>query len=64
MYRATGILHALDGVDASHADAALLDFLAERWKGIWPVLYGDQLRQARLDEWIFQGVLDVEHLPS
>jgi glycerol-3-phosphate dehydrogenase len=64
MYRAAGILHALDGVDASHADTALLDFLKERWKGIWPVLYGDQLRQARLDEWIFQGVLDVEHLPS
>ena len=35
----------------------------ERWKGVWPVLYGDQLRQARLDDWIFQGVLDVEHLP-
>ena len=39
------------------------DFLQERWKGVWPILYGDQLRQARLDDWIFQGVLDVEHLP-
>src|ERR671937_694174 len=36
MYRAAGILHALDGVDASQADTALLDFLKERWKGIWP----------------------------
>ena len=27
------------------------------------ILYGDQLRQARLDDWIFQGILDVEHLP-
>jgi hypothetical protein len=26
-------------------------------------LHGDQLRQAWLDDWIFQGVLDVEHLP-
>jgi len=26
------------------------------------VLYGDQLRQVRLDDWIFQGILDVEHL--
>ena len=34
-------------------------FLQERWKGVWPILYGDQLRQARLDDWIFQGVLDV-----
>ena len=28
------------------------------------MLYGDQLRQVRLDDWIFQGVLDVEHLPA
>ena len=31
---------------------------------MWPILYGDQLRQARLDDWIFQGLLDVEHLPA
>jgi glycerol-3-phosphate dehydrogenase len=64
IYRATGILHGLDGLSAEQADASLLDFLQERWKGVWPVLYGDQVRQARLDDWIFQGVLDVEHLPS
>lgn len=64
IYRATGILHGLDGMSAQSADRSLLDFLQERWKGMWPVLYGDQLRQARLDDWIFQGVLDVEHLPS
>jgi glycerol-3-phosphate dehydrogenase len=64
IYRATGILHGIDGLSAQQADASLLDFLQERWKGMWPVLYGDQLRQARLDEWIFHGVLDVEHLPS
>jgi glycerol-3-phosphate dehydrogenase len=64
IYRATGILHGHDGLSAEQANASLLAFLQERWKGVWPVLYGDQLRQARLDEWIFQGVLDVEHLPS
>jgi glycerol-3-phosphate dehydrogenase len=64
IYRATGIMHAVDRIDAPGANAALRDFLQERWKGVWPVLYGDQLRQARLDDWIFQGVLDVEHLPS
>jgi glycerol-3-phosphate dehydrogenase len=63
MYRATGIMHALDGIGAPEADRALVDFLQERWKGVWPILYGDQLRQVRLDDWIFQGVLDVEHLP-
>jgi len=64
IYRATGILHGVDGLDATSANTALLNFLAERWKGVFPILYGDQLRQARFDEWIFQGVLDVEHLPS
>jgi glycerol-3-phosphate dehydrogenase len=64
IYRATGILHGLDGMTAEQADEALLHFLQERWKGTWPILYGDQLRQARLDDWIFQGILDVEHLPS
>jgi glycerol-3-phosphate dehydrogenase len=64
IYRATGILHELGGISAGEANAALLEFLAERWKGSWPILYGDQLRQARLDEWIFQGVLDVAHLPA
>jgi glycerol-3-phosphate dehydrogenase len=62
IYRATGIMHALDGLDAEQASRSLLDFLEERWKGVWPILYGDQLRQARLDDWIFQGVLDVGHL--
>jgi glycerol-3-phosphate dehydrogenase len=61
IYRATGIMHALDGLDAARATGALLEFLEERWKGVWPILYGDQLRQARLDDWIFQGVLDVRH---
>ncbi len=64
IYRATGIMHGRGGLGAAEADRSLLDFLQERWKGVWPVLYGDQLRQARLDEWIFHGVLDVEHLPT
>jgi glycerol-3-phosphate dehydrogenase len=64
MYRATGMLHAVDRLDAPAANQALLRFLEERWKGVWPILYGDQLRQARLDDWIFEGLLDVAHLPG
>jgi glycerol-3-phosphate dehydrogenase len=64
IYRAAGIMHGLDGISGEQADASLLAFLQERWKGSWPVLYGDQLRQSRLDDWIFHGILDVEHLPS
>lgn len=64
IYRATGILHDVEELDGRQANASLRNFLQERWKGVWPVLYGDQLRQARLDDWIFQGLLDVEHVPA
>ena len=64
IYRATGILHEFEHLDHRAANAALLDFLQERWKGVQPILYGDQVRQARLDDWIFQGLLGVEHLPA
>jgi glycerol-3-phosphate dehydrogenase len=62
-YRATGILHGLGDAEAPKADALLLQFLQHRWLGLEPILYGDQMRQACLDDWIFQGTLDVEHLP-
>ena len=64
IYRATGILHGVEELDGEQATDSLNDFLQERWKGVWPILYGDQLRQARLDDWIFQGLLDVEHVPT
>jgi glycerol-3-phosphate dehydrogenase len=63
-YRATGILHQAAKISAGQANRSLLGFLAERWKGVSPLLHGDQLRQACLDDWIFQGVLDVAHLPD
>ena len=64
IYRATGILHGVGRLDGAEATGSLRGFLQERWKGVWPILYGDQLRQARLDDWIFQGLLDVEHVPK
>jgi glycerol-3-phosphate dehydrogenase len=63
IYRAAGVLHEVKAHSAAVADAAVCNFLQERWKGVAPLLWGDQLRQARLDDWIFQGLLDVEHLP-
>jgi len=64
IYRATGILHGVGRLDGPEASESLRGFLQERWKGMWPILYGDQLRQARLDDWIFQGLLDVEHVAA
>jgi glycerol-3-phosphate dehydrogenase len=64
MYRAAGLLQGIQELEGTKAADSLRAFLQERWKGVSPILYGDQLRQARLDDWMFQGILDVEHLPG
>ncbi|MBK8049620.1 MAG: anaerobic glycerol-3-phosphate dehydrogenase subunit A [Anaerolineales bacterium] len=50
---------------ASLADANLLlhDFLQERWRGVTPILWGQQLKQERLDELIYLSVMNADHLP-
>ncbi len=62
--RATGIAHEGDHIDVARATGLLRLFLKNRWIGLWPILYGQQVRQTALDNWIFQGTLDVEHLPQ
>ena len=63
-YRAVGILHELKQLESAASNAALRDFLRERWKGLRPILWGRQLKQARLDELIFLNLLNVEQLPG
>jgi glycerol-3-phosphate dehydrogenase len=42
----------------------LRDFLQERWKGLTPILWGQQLQQERLDELIYLSVMGMDHLPG
>jgi glycerol-3-phosphate dehydrogenase len=42
----------------------LRDFLQERWKGLTAILWGQQLKQVRLDELIYLNLLNVDHLPQ
>jgi glycerol-3-phosphate dehydrogenase len=63
-YRAAGILHALRRPPIQEINVALRDFLQERWKGLLPILWGQQLRQERLDELIYLNVLNADHLPG
>ncbi len=44
--------------------ALLRHFLQERWKGLTSVMWGDQLRQARLDELIYLDTLGLDLLPE
>lgn len=61
--RATGVALEEGAIDAERATGLLRLFLKNRWIGLWPILYGEQVRQTALDDWIFQGTFDVEHLP-
>lgn len=63
IYRAAALLHEVADIPMEEANRALRSFLAERWKGMLPVLWGDQQRQALLDLWIFNGLLAIDRLP-
>ena len=63
-YRVAGMLHRLRNPPVQETNAALRDFLQERWKGLLPVLWGQQLRQERLDELIYLSVMNADHLPG
>ncbi|MFZ6027983.1 MAG: anaerobic glycerol-3-phosphate dehydrogenase subunit GlpA [Chloroflexota bacterium] len=65
--RAAGILHQSPPEHMQSKTAtntALYDFLQERWKGVRPVLWGQQLRQERLNELIYLNVLNIPALPG
>ena len=63
-YRTAAILHREKHLSAAETDKSLVDFLNERWKGIKPVLAGQQLRQMLLDEGIYFGLLGLDKLPA
>lgn len=62
--RAAGLLHQLRHPPVIEINVALRDFLKERWKGLIPILWGQQLRQERLNELIYLNILNVDHLPG
>jgi glycerol-3-phosphate dehydrogenase len=62
-YRAAGLLHDRGLLATRNTNDAVIGFLEARFHGMRPLLHGDNLRQSRLDDWIFQGILDVGHLP-
>jgi glycerol-3-phosphate dehydrogenase len=59
-YRLLGILHAMGRSDEKHSNAQLKEFLEERWRGIRPVLWGDQLREHQFLEEIYMGILNLD----
>jgi glycerol-3-phosphate dehydrogenase len=44
-------------------NSALIEFLQERWKGLRPVMWGDNLQQMELDLNIYRHILGIDRLP-
>jgi len=59
-YRAAGLLHVLRRCPVQESNAQLANFLQGRWNGLYPILAGQQLRQARLSELIYLASLAVD----
>ena len=56
--RAAGLLARAHGcIERERAD--LRDFLQERWKGNFPIGWGDTLREAEYTQWIYKHVLGL-----
>jgi glycerol-3-phosphate dehydrogenase len=69
-YRAVALWDEVGGLQAggdaaalARSGALLRHFLQERWKGLTAITWGDQLRQARLDEMIYLDTLGLDLLP-
>ena len=56
--RAAGLLAKAHGcIDRERAD--LNNFLTERWKGNFPIGWGDTLREAEYTQWVYKHVLGI-----
>jgi glycerol-3-phosphate dehydrogenase len=60
-YRALGIMQELGKVSPDLSLKILTEFLQRRFKGIRPALWGDQLREEQLVEYIYLGILNMEN---
>ena len=63
-FRAAGILHELRHNPVIETNVSLRDFLQERWKGNFPILWGQQLRQMRFNELIYIDLFNANNLPG
>lgn len=65
-YKSLGILAEMGKLPSPFPNAVLKDFLERRWKGIKPIVQGDQLKEEQLTGEIYAGIfnLDKERLPT
>jgi glycerol-3-phosphate dehydrogenase len=59
--RAAGLLGKANGC-ATKAQEDLADFLNERWRGMYPVAWGDTLCETQFTSWVYEGVCGLDTL--
>ncbi len=57
--RAAGLITKAHGC-AERARADLRNFLNERWKGMYPIAWGETLREAEFTSWIYSECLGID----
>ena len=58
--RAAGLMSSEHKYCTSRAKEDLSAFLNERWKGLYPVAWGEALRESEYTQWIYSGVCGME----
>jgi len=54
--RAAGVMGEAKGFCSKRAKEELSSFLNERWKGIYPIAWGDTLREGEYTSWVYESV--------
>lgn len=54
--RAAGIMNTEKRLCSKRAKEELINFLNERWKGVYPIAWGDTLRESEYTAWVYEGV--------
>ena len=62
-WRAAGVLREVAELPSEDANAALVDFMQARWKGVCPVADNQTARQVALNLRLYRGLLGVDKLP-
>ena len=57
--RAAGLLGEAQGKTAQAKDD-LADFLQERWKGMYPIAWGETIVEAQFTSWIYEGIYGLK----
>ncbi len=60
VYKTLGILAEMGKLDGSFNSELLKNFLERRWRGIHPIVAGDQLKEEQLTQEIYAGVFNLD----